>query len=120
VFVIFLFFFPPAEWSNVLSNDDLFGEDDLGFDPFHETQKALAEMIESESKQVRNFKPLTLNFRHRNPFRNYRPVPAAAGFKPLTIGSLFDRSAGSAITNGREPRRSCSGCVFNFKLGSFY
>ena len=36
----------------MLSNDDLFGEDDLGFDPFHETQKALAEMIESESKQV--------------------------------------------------------------------
>jgi len=29
----------------------LFAEDDLGFDPFHETQKALAEMIESESKQ---------------------------------------------------------------------
>jgi hypothetical protein len=35
-----------------LTADDLFGEDDLGFDPFHETQKALAEMIESESKQV--------------------------------------------------------------------
>ena len=31
--------------------DDLFEEDDLGFDPFHETQKALAEMLESESKQ---------------------------------------------------------------------
>merc|ERR1719414_805017 len=30
---------------------DLFEEDDLGFDPFHETQKALAEMLESESKQ---------------------------------------------------------------------
>ena len=29
---------------------DLFEEDDLGFDPFHETQKALAEMLESESK----------------------------------------------------------------------
>ena len=46
------FFCHFSEWSNVLSNDDLFGEDDLGFDPFHETQKALAEMIESESKQV--------------------------------------------------------------------
>merc|ERR1719242_1362007 len=32
------------------SRDDLFAEDDLGFDPFHETQKALAEMLESESK----------------------------------------------------------------------
>merc|ERR1719264_319192 len=33
-----------------VSNDDLYAEDDLGFDPFHETQKALAEMLESESK----------------------------------------------------------------------
>merc|ERR1719336_1490331 len=32
------------------SKDDLYAEDDLGFDPFHETQKALAEMLESESK----------------------------------------------------------------------
>ncbi len=39
------------DWS-LIPNDDLFEEDDLGFDPFHETQKALAEMIESESKQV--------------------------------------------------------------------
>jgi hypothetical protein len=32
---------------------DIFEEaDDLGFDPFHETQKALAEMLESESQQV--------------------------------------------------------------------
>ena len=31
---------------------DLFEEDDLGFDPFHETQKALAEMLETESKVV--------------------------------------------------------------------
>ncbi len=30
---------------------DLSEEDDLGFDPFHETQKALAEMLETESKQ---------------------------------------------------------------------
>ena len=32
--------------------DDMFGgpeDDGLGFDPFHETQKALAEMLESES-----------------------------------------------------------------------
>jgi hypothetical protein len=32
------------------SKDELYAEDDLGFDPFHETQKALAEMLESESK----------------------------------------------------------------------
>ena len=37
--------------SRTESKDDLFGEDDLGFDPFHETQKALAEMLESESNQ---------------------------------------------------------------------
>jgi len=36
--------------SRTESKDDLFGEDDLGFDPFHETQKALAEMLESESQ----------------------------------------------------------------------
>lgn len=43
------------EWSLLANDDDGFGEDDLGFDPFHETQKALAEMIESESKQVTFF-----------------------------------------------------------------
>lgn len=33
------------------STTDFFGEDDLGFDPFHETQKALAEMLETETQQ---------------------------------------------------------------------
>ncbi|CAB4064896.1 CNOT4 [Lepeophtheirus salmonis] len=31
-------------------DEDVEEEDELGFDPFHETQKALAEMLESESK----------------------------------------------------------------------
>lgn len=30
-------------------------DDDLGFDPFHETQKALAEMLEKESISSRTF-----------------------------------------------------------------
>ena len=44
---------PQPEMSMPISSAlpaDLFEEDDLGFDPFHETQKALAEMLESESK----------------------------------------------------------------------
>ena len=36
-------------------------EDDLGFDPFHETQKALAEMLESESKAAETVRPKVCN-----------------------------------------------------------
>ena len=43
---------------------DLFEEDDLGFDPFHETQKALAEMLESESKQQQQQQQQQQQHRH--------------------------------------------------------
>lgn len=33
-------------------------EDDLGFDPFQETQKALAELLESESKLLQQKSPV--------------------------------------------------------------
>jgi hypothetical protein len=36
----------------------------------------------------------------------------------IQVPASLPANAGSAITNGREPR-SCSGRVFNFKLGSF-
>jgi hypothetical protein len=49
-----------ADWNGTTVNNsstpppDFTEEDDLGFDPFHETQKALAEMLETESKQVQS------------------------------------------------------------------
>ena len=42
----------PTGGLQLKETDDMFGgpeDDGLGFDPFHETQKALAEMLESES-----------------------------------------------------------------------
>lgn len=33
-------------------NSDIKADDDLGFDPFHETQKALAELMENEIQQI--------------------------------------------------------------------
>lgn len=77
---------------------DLYEEDDLGFDPFHETQKALAEMLESESKQVaahqqqqrqqqqqlyqfasRNDSPPLQNLRHESPVMNRAPGSGNGG-----------------------------------------
>ena len=39
-------------------------DDDLGFDPFHETQKALAEMMENESAAAARHQLLTLHQQH--------------------------------------------------------
>ncbi|XP_024084097.1 CCR4-NOT transcription complex subunit 4 isoform X2 [Cimex lectularius] len=61
---------PPETWTNKLcfsqTPDDsvLSRDDDLGFDPFHETQKALAEMIEKEEQH--RFQPTKLLNKHHN------------------------------------------------------
>ena len=39
------------------ANSLVIEEDDLGFDPFQETQKALAELLESESKLLQQRPP---------------------------------------------------------------
>ena len=43
--------------SDLKISNNFLEEDDLGFDPFHETQKALAEMLESESKAAETVVP---------------------------------------------------------------
>merc|ERR1719319_1010095 len=43
--------------SDLKVSNNFLEEDDLGFDPFHETQKALAEMLESESKAAETVVP---------------------------------------------------------------
>ncbi|XP_046676676.1 uncharacterized protein LOC124364909 [Homalodisca vitripennis] len=42
-------------------------DDDLGFDPFHETQKAFAEMMEKEEpNHQHNFQPKLLAMQHNH------------------------------------------------------
>lgn len=44
---------------------DAKADDDLGFDPFHETQKALAELIETEQQQHQRLFQQRQQFRER-------------------------------------------------------
>lgn len=61
------FGFPPCQDEQ----DDLcVRDDDLGFDPFHETQKALAEMIEKEEQNHRSFQPKLIAMQHNHRLSN--------------------------------------------------
>lgn len=51
-------------------------DDDLGFDPFHETQKALAEMIEKEEQRTR----LSQYHQHQQVWTRYYDLAVAGPF----------------------------------------
>lgn len=59
-------------------------DDDLGFDPFHETQKAFAEMMEKEEpNHLHNFQP-KLVMQHNHHHRQViQPTSEEVGFKTL-------------------------------------
>ena len=66
-----------------ISDNKRTSDDDLGFDPFHETQKALAEMMEKESLMQRglqnqhnslNHMPEHLPFNHQNALSEHHQV----------------------------------------------
>ncbi|XP_075230253.1 CCR4-NOT transcription complex subunit 4 isoform X2 [Lycorma delicatula] len=56
------FGFPPGQEET----EECVRDDDLGFDPFHETQKALAEMIEKEEQNHRTYQPKLLAMQHNH------------------------------------------------------
>lgn len=63
------FGFPPGQEETELP--ECVRDDDLGFDPFHETQKALAEMIEKEEQNHhRAYQPKLLAMQHNHRINN--------------------------------------------------
>ena len=103
---------PPGLVGGLLKDtfkDDLFEEDDLGFDPFHETQKALAEMLESESKQQQQqqqqrhiLQQQTLMSQHPQHTRQSNESPSSSGvgnLNPLRHESpVMNRNAAPGFT----------------------
>lgn len=73
----------------------LASDDDLGFDPFLESNKALADMLENESGQ--HISPLPSNF--RSPMVRTAPPPGVPlpAHIPVTSAGLFSDGIMSAI-----------------------
>ncbi|CAG2063519.1 unnamed protein product, partial [Timema podura] len=74
--------------------------DDLGFDPFHETQKALAEMMEKESSMMQSGQQLA-HHNHILPQQYRQHMPTQLSFPPGGSGSKLLSAYGSQQQNHR-------------------
>merc|ERR1719495_392704 len=92
-------------------SNNFFEEDDLGFDPFHETQKGLADLLESESKaaEAQQKQVVTPEPEWKNPQplnRTRAPPPgfhAPAISQPAPYNFLPEHSINRVMSSGVDP-----------------
>nr|CAD7400612.1 unnamed protein product [Timema cristinae] len=85
--------------------------DDLGFDPFHETQKALAEMMEKESIMMQSGQQLQ-HHNHILPQQYRQHMPTQLSFPPGGSGSKLLSAYTSQQQNHRlSQNMSVSACT---------